>query len=156
LTVTPTPGRARLRPGVLLFALAPLLLAACDAVDSRATIQLDTAEVELDGGTGLHEVTFIGVGPTDSIAPGGVRAKPGDAVRFVTGDHRTHAIGFDADRLDPEIRAYLLETNQLRGPPLVNRGAAWVVVLDGAPPGRYPFVCRTHDARGVLLVTEED
>jgi hypothetical protein len=44
---------------------------------------------------------------------------------------------------------------QLRGPPLVNEGAAWVVSLADAPVGRYPFLCRTHGARGRIAVGAE-
>jgi plastocyanin len=121
-------------------------------VGGGATIQLDTAEVQLERGTGLHDIRISGAGSTDSIAPTVVHAEPGDAVRFTIDDHRTHAIGFEVDRLTPPIREYLERTNQLRGPPLVNRGAAWVLVLEDAPPGRYPFLCRSHRARGMLMV----
>jgi plastocyanin len=152
----PTPGRAHARPGVLTVPVFVLLLAACEAPTSRANIQLDTADVDLERGAALHEVHIVGAGPTDAIAPAGLRVRPGDAVRFVTDDHRTHAIGFDVDRLDPDVREYLDRTNQLRGPPLVHQGGAWVVVLEDAPPGRYPFLCRTHGVRGVLLVDEVD
>jgi hypothetical protein len=65
-------------------------------------------------------------------------------------------VAFELVRLSDPVRDFLDRTNQLRGPPLVNRGAAWVVVLDEAPAGRYPFICRTHDARGMILVDPAD
>jgi plastocyanin len=74
-------------------------------------------------------------------------------VRFTVLDHRTHAIAFVADSLGAQARTFLERTGQLRGPPLVSEGASWVVVLDGAPPGRYPFLCRSHDVRGVLTIS---
>jgi plastocyanin len=151
----PTPERSTRRSGVLVSLLAVLTLTGCEAVDGGATIQLDTAEVNLAGGQ-VHEIVIAGAAATDSIAPTSVRARPGDALRFTTADHRTHAMAFEADRLDPAIREYLDATNQLRGPPLVNRGAAWVVVLEGAPPGRYPFLCRAHNARGMVVVGTPD
>lgn len=147
-----TPGRARACSGVLAWATIALALGACDAVGGGATIQLDTADVQLERGSRVHDIQVTGLADTDTLSPAAVRAEPGDAVRFTTGDHRTHAMAFHADRLAPPIREYLERTNQLRGPPLVNRGAAWVVVLDDAPTGRYPFFCRTHEAHGVLQV----
>lgn len=156
MTTVPTPERSTGRSGVFVSLLALLAIAGCDAVSGGATIQLDTAEVQLAGGTRLHDFVISGQADTDSIAPAGVRAQVGDAVRFTTGDHRTHAVSFEADRLDPPIRDYLERTNQLRGPPLVNQGASWVVVLEDAPAGRYPFLCRSHDARGVVVVGRPD
>jgi plastocyanin len=149
-----TSGRAAACPDVFVWALAAmaLALAGCEAAGDGATIQLDTAEVQLERGTVLHEIVIRGGGSLDSIAPLHVQAEPGDAVRFTSEDHRTHAMAFHADRLTGPVRDYLERTDQLRGPPLVNRGAAWVVVLEGAPPGRYPFFCRTHDAHGLLIV----
>jgi plastocyanin len=155
LTTGPTPERSTGRSGVFVSLLAALTIIGCEAVGGGATIQLDTAEVQLAGAR-VHDFMIAGQADTDSIAPAGVRAQVGDAVRFTTGDHRTHAMAFDADRLDPPIREYLERTNQLRGPPLVNRGASWVVVLEDAPPGRYPFLCRSHDARGVVIVRRAD
>jgi plastocyanin len=153
---TPTPGRAAARSGVVARVLVALSLGACEAVGGGATIHLDTAEIQLERGSHLHEVRISGVADTDTVAPATLRADPGDVIRFTTDDHRTHAIGFDPDRLTPSIREYLERTNQLRGPPLVNRGSAWVVVLEAAPPGRYPFLCRFHEARGMLQVGGAD
>jgi plastocyanin len=150
-----TPGRARGRPGVVVLATLAGILAGCEAGGAGATIQLDTAEVQLERGASVHDITISGEASADSLAPARVSARVGDALRFTTDDHRTHAMGFDADRLDPQIRDYLERTNQLRGPPLVDRGDAWIVVLDAAPPGVYPFLCRVHDARGVLRVVAD-
>lgn len=147
-----TPGRLVRRSGVLLSAL--FALAACDAIGGGSTIRLDSAEVALPGGADVHEVGIEGAGAADSLAPATLEVRRGDAVRFIAGDHRTHAIAFLADSLEPGARAYLEESMQLRGPPLVNRGSEWVVVLDDAPPGRYPFVCVSHGARGVVTVRE--
>lgn len=152
----PTPERSTGRSGVFASFLLMLTLTGCEAAGGGATIQLDTAEVNLAAGSQVHEIVVAGAATTDSIAPAGVRARSGDALRFTTGDHRTHAMAFDADRLAPVIREYLDATNQLRGPPLVNRGSAWVVVLEQAPPGRYPFICRPHNARGTVVVGAPD
>ena len=152
-----TPGRHIWRSGVLLSALLALpALPACEAIGGRATVQLDSGEVSLPSGAEIHEVAIGGAGARDSIAPATVEAEPGDAVRFTVGDHRTHALAFIADSLPAGAREFLERTVQLRGPPLVNEGTAWVVSLAEAPPGRYPFVCLSHDARGVLVVRPGD
>lgn len=145
-----TPGRPTRRSGVLLAAL--LVVGGCDAIGGGATIHLDSAEVSLPGGAELHEIVIGGAGARDSIAPSAISAEPGDALRFVVDDHRTHALAFDAGSLAPPVRQFLESTMQLRGPPLVNAGSAWVVSLADAPPGRYPFLCRSHGARGVIEV----
>jgi plastocyanin len=148
-----TPGRRVGRSGVLLSAL--LALVACDAVGGGATIQLDDGEVRLPFGAEVHDVVVGGAGAADTLRPVEVEADPGDAIRFVVTDHRTHALAFDADALTPPVRQFLESTMQLRGPPLVNEGAAWVVSLADAPVGRYPFLCRTHGARGRIAVGAE-
>ena len=145
-----TPGRPLWRSGVLLSAV--LALTGCDAISGGATIQLDSAEVSLPSGAELHDVAIGGAGAADSLAPASISASPGDAVRFTVGDHRTHAVIFDPGSLPAPAREFLERTGQLRGPPLVNEGTAWVVSLADAPPGRYPFVCLSHGARGVIAV----
>ena len=148
-----TPGRLQWRSGVLCSALLVLLpLTGCDAIGGGATVQLDSAEVSLPSGAELHEVSVGGAGATDSIAPSSVSASAGDAIRFTVHDHRTHALVFEGGSLSPPGREFLERTGQLRGPPLVNEGTAWVVSLAEAPPGRYPFVCLSHGARGVIAV----
>jgi plastocyanin len=159
LPITLTPERAHARSGVLLGLLAlvaGLAVGACEAVGGGATLHLDTAEVQLEPGVRVHDVRVGGSADADSLDPVVLRARPGDIVRFITDDHRTHAVAFELVRLSDPVRDFLDRTNQLRGPPLVNRGAAWVVVLDEAPAGRYPFICRTHDARGMILVDPAD
>lgn len=151
----PTPGRPRGRSGVL-FVLVLVMFPACDRIVPGATLQLDSTEVTLGPGVEIHDVRIDGAGAEDSVNPSTVDAATGDVVRFEVGDHRTHALAFRAESLSAEAREFLERTGQLRGPPLVNEGAAWVVSLDGAPAGRYPFICRSHDATGVLVVRSDD
>lgn len=151
------PGRPFGRPGVLLLAapLLALLLPGCDALGGgEETIALDSAEISVPGT--VHDVRLAGAGATDSITPATVVAHPGDAVRFLVEDRRPHAVTFTVDALSPAVREFLDRTGQLRGPPLVSEGSVWVVLLEGAPPGRYPFHCRSHDAHGELTVTADD
>lgn len=149
------PGRLSRRSGALVFGLVVTLAAsACDAVSGGSTITLDSAEVSIDGS--VHDVTIAGAGAVDSIAPEMVQARVGDAIRFVVEDRRPHAIMFTAERLEAPVREYLERTSQLRGPPLVNEGSSWVVLLEDAVPGRYPFHCRSHDAAGEITVAAGD
>lgn len=149
------PGRLSRRSGALFFGLVAALGAAgCDAVSGGSTITLDSAEVSIDGS--VHDIRITGAGAVDSIAPARVEARPGDAIRFVVDDRRPHAIMFTAERLEAPVREYLESTSQLRGPPLVNEGSSWVVLLEDAVPGRYPFHCRSHDASGEITVARED
>lgn len=129
-----------------------LALGGCDAIGGGATIQLDDDEVRLGSGADVHEVAVGGAGGEDTLEPNTISAQAGDAVRFVVRDRRTHALAFEGEGLTAAAREFLESTMQLRGPPLVNQDAEWVVSLADAPPGRYPFVCRTHGARGVVTV----
>src|SRR5690606_16119143 len=84
--------------------------------------------------------------------PATASAAPGDIVRFASLDNGSHAIAFDAPALSADARDFLERTGQLRSPPLMVTGAAWVVNLEGAPPGQYPFTCATHGERGSLTI----
>ena len=154
MTRNPTPERPYGRSGVLALAVTTLAtfpaLTGCEPIDQTESIALDSTSVEITGT--VHDVRLGGVGAVDSITPATVRAVPGDAVRFTVADGRPHALTFAVDSLDASARAFLDGTGQLRGPPLVNQDASWVILLEGAPPGRYPFYCRSHDASGVLTV----
>lgn len=130
------------------------MLTACEAVGGGESIALDSSELAVAGS--VHEIRLSGAEAMDSLVPGRIEAEPGDALRFVVDDRRPHAVSFLIDSLSARQRAFLEETGQLRGPPLVNQGSSWVVVLEGAPAGRYPFSCRSHDAHGVLTVIVSD
>lgn len=131
-----------------------LVLVAVDACggghSSARELHLDSQVVRLPRGTHIHEVTLYAdsAGATPII----VHAAPGDVVRFTTGDNRTHAVAFDVQALAPDARAFLQRTSQLSSPPLTEAGSRWIVNLDGAPPGRYPFRCLSHGRSGVLIV----
>jgi hypothetical protein len=63
-------------------------------------------------------------------------------------------VTFPPDSLTPEVRAFLESTGQTNSPPLVFRGSRFIVKLENAPNGRYPFVSEGHGgiARGVVEV----
>jgi plastocyanin len=139
--------------GILLLALQ---LVACDGpVPGRAPdLELDDGTIRLSPGARVHDVE-VRLVEQGEFGPEEVRARPRDAVRFIAADARTHAIVFDAAVLDAAAREFLSATDQLRGPPLISPGATWIILLEGAPAGEYPFVCLTHGGEGRLVVAEE-
>ncbi len=151
------PGRPRAgRPGALYWALAlaGVVAASCGrAGPQKRRLALGSDTVELAPGVGVADVRLGGPDSARQAQPESVEVHPGDVVRFVTADARTHAVAFDAAGLAPEARGFLDRTGQLRGPPLISTGASWVVSLEGAPPGRYPFVCLSEGCRGVIVVS---
>lgn len=155
MTRDAAPGRPQGRSGAIRLVVLLMLpvLGACDAIGGGDTIALDSADLAIPGTA--HEVRIAGAGAADSIRPARTEARPGDAIRFVIADRRTHALTFTVDALSPDVREFLDGTGQLRGPPLVNEGSTWVVVLEDAPAGRYPFYCRSHDAAGEIVVQGE-
>lgn len=150
-------GRLSGRPVLLLAILVTGSVSACDAPvldGGRPLLELEREDIRLERGTALHEVRLgaaaAAAGQVDTVA-----AQTGDVVRFATADGRTHAITFAVSDLRPEARAFLERTEQLRGPPLIRTGAAWVVSLERAPPGAYPFTCLLHHDHGVIVVAPE-
>jgi plastocyanin len=111
-------------------------------------LELAGDTIRLERGVRLHEFRLL----TTGIEPQRAEARRGDVVRFTAADVQGHAIRFDAQALSAEARAFLDDTDQLSGPPLLGSGAAWVITLEGAPPGEYPFLCISHETRAVLIV----
>lgn len=148
-TKTPA-GSLRVLAGVVLFAIC----GACDRMTESgpATLELEGDTIQLEAGVRLIDVTVETQQDGSELEPARVEAAPGDVVRFTAGDGGLHALAFEAARLSPEARAFLEQTGQLRSPPLVSAGMQWVITLNGAPPGEYPFTCTTHGVRGSIAV----
>ena len=108
----------------------------------------------LPSGTPIHRVTLSGRGEDTRILPSLVRVRPGDLVQFVTVDRRVYAVRFDLDALTPESQDFLRTTGQEGSPPLATEGARFVVSLEGAPEGSYPFRVEGYGAgvEGTILV----
>jgi plastocyanin len=140
--------------GAVFFA-ASLGLAGCReaAPPAPRVLALGTDTIVLADSIDLVEVRLGRVDDGDNvIEPATSEAQVGDVVRFTSADHGGHALAFEGATLDPAVRDFLDRTGQLRGPPLLEPGAVWVINLQGAPPGSYPFVCATHGLRGTLTV----
>lgn len=156
----PAPARLLLR-SVGAVAFVVVLGTGCDRGDARAgeetdlgprVLQLDSARVDLPDSI-RQLVVRLDRSTAADFEPANAALRTGDIVRFEAGDAGGHAIAFDGELLAPEARSWLEATGQLRSPPLVNAGNAWVITFVNAPPGEYPFGCVTHGARGVLTVS---
>lgn len=114
-------------------------------------LELAHDTIRLDGSVTLHEVRILREAGGE-FDPSSIVAEPGDIIRFTADDQAGHAIAFDGAALIAEVREYLERTGQLRSPPLITSGAAWVIALDDAPPGDYPFHCTTHSHQGRIRI----
>lgn len=116
---------------------------------SARTLELSEDTIELAAGVTLHDIAVRSSSNAD-FSPGQIRAKTGDVVRFTTRDTRTHALLVTAPN-DQGKRA-LQAGGQLRSPPLVARGQAWVVSLAGVAPGTYVVSCIAHAGTATIRV----
>lgn len=119
---------------------------------SRALLELAGDTIELPSGVTLHEIRLRQREAGREIEPAQVSARVGDVLRFVATDARGYSVRFQRDGLQPAAAEFLERTHQLASPPLLSMGAAWVVSLDGAPPGEYPFLSANQGAGGVIVV----
>lgn len=148
------PARQYARVGAMLVLAGAL--SACDrvpGVDGPRVLELLNDTIQLADSVRLVEVRVERSADGD-FEPASIEVRSGDVIRFTAADRGGHAIAFDGARLDAVAREFLERTGQLRSPPLITADAAWIITLDGAPPGQYPFRCTTHGAGGMLLVSE--
>lgn len=124
----------------------PLLLLACDPAPPPPVLVLHDDTIALPAGARIHDIDVRVAGDGDFVRAR-IEARPGDVLRFVTGDGRGHALVFDAATLTDSAAAFLDSTGQRRGPPLLSPGATWIVDLDGAPAGAYGVACIVHESR---------
>lgn len=105
----------------------------------------------------IHRIVLGGRGAREHVVPPRLTVEPGAVVDFVTVDGRIHTVSFVDDSLSTEARSFLRGTRQTASPPLLDQGARFVVDLEGAPPGRYPFRSEGPggDARGEIVVAGE-
>jgi plastocyanin len=132
-----------------------VLLGACERgplarEEKDRTLELAGDTIDLPAGIDLHDVAVRTGDQQKDFEPRQLQAKPGDYLRFTMGDSRTHAIVFEVSA--GSIRTFLESTGQLRSPPLITKGASWVIALKNAPPGQYPFRCLVHNDVGQLTV----
>ena len=111
----------------------------------------------LEGGARLIRVVLGGRGAQEHILPQRILARPGDAVEFLTVDHRIHRIEFPRDSLNARAFEFLVSNRSEASPPLPAQGSRFILRLHGAPAGRYPFFSHGHGglAHGVIKVAED-
>ncbi len=100
----------------------------------------------LGDGVPIHRVNVSGRGAETRLVPSQVPVEPGAVVQFVILDRRAHRIRFLPDSLSPDAHTFLVDTNQVESPLLVEQGSRFVLSFEGAPPGAYPFVVDGHGA----------
>jgi plastocyanin len=100
-------------------------------------------------------VVLGGRGSEEHVLPQHIATSPGDAVEFVTVDHRVHTVSFLQDSLSIEGIDFLTSVGRMASLPLISRGSRFLVLLEAAPHGRYPFVSQGHGGRayGVIDVS---
>jgi plastocyanin len=78
----------------------------------------------------------------------------GDYVEFYVADGRVHTVSFPPDSLTEAARLFLTGSEQDASPPLLERGARFVLTFRDAPEARYPFLSAAHGdtAYGVVVV----
>ena len=84
--------------------------------------------------------------------PTRIQASPGDGVEFRTVDNRVHTVEFLADSLNVEVREFLETSGQMASPPLVSRGARFILRLQNAPQGLYFFMSEGHGGMALGVV----
>jgi hypothetical protein len=142
------------RPPLLVLLLLLLGAAACLREPPPPTDPELAEALGLPSSTPIHRVTLSGRGEDTRVLPTLLRVRPGDLVQFVTVDRRVYAVRFDLDALAPEPLDFLRATGQEGSPPLAAEGARFVVSLEGAPEGSYPFRVEGYGpaVEGIILV----
>jgi plastocyanin len=149
------PVRQFVRAGAFV-SLTVLAAGGCDRVvpgdAGPRVLELAHDTIRLEAGVSLIDVA-VHRQATGDFEPAQVEARQGDVLRFTAADRAGHAIVFTSPSLEPAAREFLEQSGQLRSPPLIAEGAAWVITLADAPPGEYPFHCTTHNVAGRLTVS---
>jgi len=140
--------------GLLLFFFLTLGLAGCrGGADDAADPELGGARaLGLSSGSRLHQFVLGGRGSDEHLLPQRILASPGDAVEFVTVDHRVHTVSFLRDSLSSEAWDFLVSKGQAASPPLLSRGSRFLVRLEGAPLGRYLFLSEGHGGHALGII----
>jgi plastocyanin len=101
----------------------------------------------------VYRVAVAG-GEVERAEPAALSIEAGSYVQFMTTDWLVHEILFDTTELNPAQRGFLIRTDQMQSPPLIDRGSRYVLSFVDAPPGRYTYRLEGNGtaSRGTIVV----
>ena len=140
----------------LLVAATLLLLSSvgCEPIDPtlRPDAQL-MSELGLTEGDRVHTVS-LATGVAERADPDSIVVQTGDYLQFVSSDWLIHEVRFDSAAMDDRTRSFMVLTDQMASPPLLQQGARFVLSFTDAPQGTYPFRLEGNrgSGRGVIVV----
>jgi hypothetical protein len=138
----------------LTVAAVLLALVGCDAPAHLQPGPVLRDSLGLTSRDRVHTITLTERAGRSYIAPASVEVRVGDWIDMRSGDGFVRTVRFELDSLAAEARAWVGAEGIEASPPLLARGARWVLLFDEAPTGRYPFRVEgpAEPARGVLVV----
>ncbi len=141
-------------PGARLLSILLAGLASCGPVPELRPDQRLQDELGLSPRDEVYRISITG-GEQESVVPMEVIVPDDAYVEFVTTDSWVHEVRFELDSLDRSAREFLERTDQVASPPMVNADSRFVVFMEDAPPGRYPFRVDGNGAstRGAVVVS---
>tara|TARA_Y100000590_G_scaffold116955_1_gene133539 strand:- start:8771 stop:9217 length:447 start_codon:yes stop_codon:yes gene_type:complete len=91
------------------------------------------------------------------VSPLSIEISSGDWIEIISLDHKVHTLSFVADSISHESYDFLIATDQLNGPPLLERGSSFLVDFRDAPKGRYVFSSSSHgeSVYGIITVRKD-
>ena len=123
-------------------------LSACDAPriqdGANPPDSVLTAALGLPQTARVHRIVLTGRGADERVVPVRTPVLEGDYVEFYVADGRVHVVSFLLDSIDESGRTFLERTTQLASPPLLERGARFVLTFADAPDGAYLFRSTAH------------
>lgn len=135
-------------------ALLLLPTVGCEPVDP--TLRPDEQLVSELGLTEMDRVHTVSLatGVAERADPDSILIRPGDFLQFVSTDWLIHEVHFDTAAMSERASSFLVITGQTASPPLLQRGAKFVLSFTDAPPGSYPFRLEGNrePGRGVIVV----
>lgn len=142
------------RRRLVIVALLLLSGMGCEPVDPtlRPDAQL-ISELGLSERDRVHTVSLTAEAE-ERADPDSIIVRSGDYLQFVSSDWLIHEVRFDSAEMSDRTRSFMIVTDQMRSPPLLQLGARYVLSFADAPEGAYPFRLEGNrgPGRGVIMV----
>jgi len=144
-------------PRLVLPAILVVACAGCAGENAPPPDDLLRETLGLTEDDAVHRVVLT----SDSVErarPSEVVVRSGDFVEFVTDDWKIHEVIFELDSLATPARTFLVDSDQVESPPLLDRGVRYVLSFRDAPEGRYPYRVEGNApaTHGVIIVRYDD